>query len=385
MYRLFFVGILALYLLPSNLSSQYDSLVIAKPYFLDDVQPLEIVQIDFREESTLVHFTLTNYSALGSYYQLSRDFILSDKETNLYYKLLNSYNLPLDNVNEFGYLEDYGEELNFTLEFEKVPENLTLFDLIEDREDDNSIIIRGIKIEKSSKREGFLDLNSFLNSTPLKRINYYYSEGEIVQYQHDPKGLNLAAAIEIDKTYGKYFQVDLSIQNLTGRYITIIPEEIRAYYVDEFGKDFINWTNVLSHEKYMRKVKNRQSWNSIFISFMEGAAASTAGYSNTTAYTKSFGYNGARYTSGNSISTSETYDASAAYLAQQQAKNNVSNLVENQYQVRNTLNEGYLKRNTLTNETEYIGFINIPYSKKIKVLKVMIPIDGDEYEFIFQI
>ena len=53
-----------------------------------------------------------------------------------------------------------------------------------------------------------------------------------------------------------------------------------------------------------------------------------------------------------------------------------------QREIRQQLNEGYVKNNTIRSEVEYSGFFNIKY-KKINRLKVVFTIDGVQYPFIY--
>jgi len=152
----------------------------------------------------------------------------------------------------------------------------------------------------------------------------------------------------------------------------------------------------------MKKVQNRQAWNSFAIAFSESMAASNAGYSssttNTSVYGSSNSYGSASGYVGNTYgsvygssstystaygrSTTNSYNGAAAYAAQQNANNNISNYQGQQFQIKKTLSEGYLKLNTIPNQTEYIGYLNIDY-KKVDHLYLNIPLNGIIYKFIW--
>jgi hypothetical protein len=370
-------------LLPIRVNSQYNVFKIYEPYTIEKFQPLELVQMDFRESSTLLHFTLTNPSSLETNYFIDRGFKLVDRETNQSYRLLKSYNLPLDNANEFGRLSEFGNKLNFTLEFEKVPDNLAHFDLVEKEDSKDAFNIHGVVIYKDHVADEYVDVSRFISETPLETTDYFYHNGEIVRYISDESGLTVAAHIEVVKNYGKYFRINLSIQNLTGESVTVFPEDIKAVAAYNLGENNFKDAEVLSHDKYMKKVKNRQAWNSVALGLSSGITASSAGYSNSTTYGSDYSYNsyGSTYSHGTAYTT--TYDGAAAYAAQQNAINTIGSFENQQYEIKNTLSEGYLKRNTISNETEYVGYIKIPYSKKIRTLNVIIPINGKEYKFVF--
>lgn len=362
--------------------SQFKTFSIERPFSLGDFEPLKLVQIDLTEESTLLHFTFTNPSALKNCFYVSKDIKLIDFATKKPYRLINSYNMPLENSNEFGCLMKFGDRLNFTLEFEKVKKGFNYFHLIEKEGDKNAFNIYGVLIDKNKTMDSYMDLDDFLNQTTLLKKRYFYNDGDIVQFASDSSGLVIAAQIEVDKTYGKYFQVVLSIKNLTGQSIEINPEDIYVDYIDEYG-EFAKQTKPLSHEEYMKKVKRRQNWNSIALGISTGISAASAGYSSSTSYEATYDYTTYPYSTTFSTTNTTNHNGTAAYIAQQNAANALDNLQGEQYEIKNTLNEGYLKRHTLFNETEYLGFINIPYSRKIKGLNVVVPINGKTHTFVF--
>jgi len=361
--------------------SQYNTFSIERPFSLGDFEPLKLVQIDIRENSTLLHFTFTSPSPLKNCFYISEDIKLIDFATKQPYRLINSYNMPLENSNEFGCLVKFGDRLNFTLEFEKVKKGFNYFHLVEKEGDKNAFNIYGVLIDINKTTDSFMNLDDFLNQTPLEKKKYFYNDGDIVQFASDSSGLVIAAQIEFDRTYGKYFQVDLSVKNLTGQSIEINPDDIYVEYIDEYGES-VKQTKPLSHEEYLKKVKRRQNWNSFALELSAGVSAASAGYSSTSSYVISNDYSKYPSTTFSTVQT-VNYDGTAAYMAQQNAANDLNNSEAEQYQIKNTLNEGYLKRHTLFNETEYLGFINIPYSRKIKGLNVVVPLNGKKYTFVF--
>ena len=53
-------------------------------------------------------------------------------------------------------------------------------------------------------------------------------------------------------------------------------------------------------------------------------------------------------------------------------------------QIKNVLDQGYLKTNTIENSQKIFGFINIKYDDADKV-KVLIPVNGKNYFFVFDV
>jgi hypothetical protein len=337
----------------------------------------------------------TNKSAVGNVIYINDNFYLKDNETNKKYKLLNSFNLPLGNNNKYAVLEDLNQVINFTLEFEKVPETVHNIDLIEDLKG-NGFNFFGVEINKQEKEKGFLDISSFVQSTPIKEMGFYYKDGGVVEYYKE-NGLRVAFSLSYDNSYGHYYQANVLVENLTGKDINFDPSDILAKVDTKKGTDI----QVLTYAEFMKKVKRRQNWNAFAVAFSEGMAASNAGYSSSTtqssvsgsvnSFGSAYGYSGNTYSSayGSSYSygtaygtsTTQNYNANAAYLAQQNANKNIADYQNQQYKIRKTLSEGYMKLNTIMNETEYIGYINIEYKKTDRIL-ITIPINGKSYSFI---
>jgi hypothetical protein len=158
--------------------------------------------------------------------------------------------------------------------------------------------------------------------------------------------------------------------------------------------------HVLTYNEYMKKVSHRQFWNAYATSLLENDAASKAGYSSSTTrssasgYTKSSGSasghvgntygsvygTSSTYSTAYGSSTTQNYDGAAAYAAQQNANRNVANYQNQQYQIKQTLSEGYMKLNTVMNEMEYLGYVNIEFIKADK-LDIYIPVNGTTFVF----
>ncbi|MBI0400714.1 hypothetical protein [Cyclobacterium marinum] len=352
---------------------------------------LEIHQIDFRKLNTLVHFQYTNENS--GYICAEEDVYIEDKETQKKYKLLNSLNLPFcEKTHQF---DNIGQVHNFTLEFEKVPETSRVFDIIENSE--NGFKFYGVKIDTLKKQERMLDVSSFISDTPLKEFGMYYKDGDpVLFYNH--KGISIAVMLAYNDSYGKYYQSNIMVKNLTGKEFNFDPNEITAL-VEK--KDKVFDAEVLSYEKYMKKVKRKQNWNAFAVAFSESMSANQAAYSSSSSSTTSSGYSSttgsasgyvgdtygsvyggsSTYVRSYSTTYSKSYDGQAAYLAQQNANRNTANYRANQYSIKQTISEGYLRLNTIHNETEYIGYLNIEYEKNIDAFILLVPINGTVYTF----
>ena len=148
-----------------NLFGQYKSIKIEKNDYIEN----EIVQIDFREFSTLVHFKFRSNSLVGNVIYINEAFYIKDNKTNKKYKLLNSYNLPLGNNNKYAVLEEEDEIIHYTLEFEKVPDSAENLDIIESLKGE-AFNFYGVSINKKIKEDNFMDINTFTKETPIKEM-----------------------------------------------------------------------------------------------------------------------------------------------------------------------------------------------------------------------
>jgi len=381
------ITLLILTLSISNGFSQYRDISFDKT----DVPYLEIVQIDFREYSTLVHFHYKNNNS--GWMCTNENFYIQDKTTYKKYKLLNSINLPFcDNAH---ILEKADQEHNFTLEFEKVPVDIEKFDIIE-AEAENGFNYYGVVVDTSKKAKDFIDVESFISSTPVKEFGYFYKDDKPVFY-YNYKGVSIAIMLTYDNNYGKYYQANILIKNLSGRDLNFNPNLITARMQK---KKKVLDAEVLTYNEYMKKVQNRQAWAAAAVAFSESMAASNAGYSSSSSQSYSSGYStstgsasgyvgdtyGSVYGSSSTYSStygttySQSYDGAAAYQAQQNANRNIANYQGQQYQIKNRLSEGYVRLNTIPNETEYIGYINIKY-KKVDRIQVVIPFFDTNFSF----
>lgn len=372
-----------------SLKAQFKDFTIGKAL----VPNLKIVQVDFREYSTLVHFQFVNEKS--GWICTSEDFYIQDKASYKKYNLLNSINLPFcPNVHV---LDEQGQKHNFTLEFEKVPKNIGVFDIIEKTEDgENGFCFYDVKIDTSKQTGSFIDATAFTEQTPVKEYGYYYKDDKPIFY-YKYKGVVISAMLSYSNSYGKYYQIGILIQNLTGRDRNFNPNLITAKMQK---KEEVFDREVLSYNTYMKKVKNRQAWAAAAVAFSEGMAASNAGYSSSSSSGYSSGYStttgsasgyvgntygsiygsSSTYSSTYSTSYSRSYDGAAAYAAQQNANRNVANYQNQQYQIKSQLSQGYARLNTIPNETEYLGYVNVKY-KKVDHLQVVIPFNDTDFVF----
>ena len=362
---------------------------------------LKILQVDFRESSTLVYIKAVSPS--NDYRaNIGEKTFIRVKGSNKQYPLINSINMPIGSEAEEHRMifDNEGQEHYFALEFEKVPETSS-FDIIENESSEYAFNFYGVQIDTLVKKD-YVDLDKMVEDFPIqKEIGAYLKNNVIIQYAK-AKGIILTMYIQAVKQYGKYFTVNMDLQNFSGKSILFALNKISAEgYVVKDGQ--ISKTiplEILSSYEYDKKVANKQAWSNFWVALGEGMAASNAGYSSSTttyngnshtsAYASAYGYAGNTYGYANAYGSAytttygkahtESYNGAAAYAAQQNARANVERHAAGQYEIRQQLNEGYVKNNTIHNQVEYSGFFNIKY-KKIDHIKIDFVIDGITFPF----
>ncbi len=360
-------------------------------------EQLQIVQIDYTEISTLVFLKYTNKGSGWIY--ISDKTHLKDTKSNKVYYLLNSINIPLSDEGEpkMHILDKKDQVHFFCLEFEKLPETVEKFNLTEEEASSSAFNFFNIKINKEIKTD-FIRIDDYIKSSPVKEYGYSLKDGNyIFYYKH--KGMSLSLTLLRDNNYGDYYQVWINIQNFTGKNLLLDPNRITAKsYLTK--KQEVQDLKILSHAQYMKKVKRSQSWQNFAVAYSNSLAASNAGYSysttntSVTGVTNSFGsasgYVGdtygyasgwsSTYSTAYGRSNTFSYNGAAAYSAQQNANAQTNAYISNQYKIKNRLSEGYVKANTLANQTEFIGYFNIQFIKTDNI-KIEIPINGETYIF----
>jgi len=377
-----------------NSYAQYNVVVNGKA-----PQSMEIVQVDNTKNSTLIFFKCTNLNY--SWMNFGENTYIEDAQTGNEYKLLNSINMPISGEGErkFHIFDRERQKHYFCLEFEKIPDSVKNFDLIEDEKNPNAFNFYDIQIDKQ-KVNSLIDVDDFVKSTPVKEYGFQMKDGSLLQY-YKHKGLVLFLTLYIDKQYGKYYQAWIDVQNLTGKSILISPNNITAKTVILKKKNQeIKNLQVLSYENYMKKVNRSQKWSAFAVAFGNAMAASNAGYSYSTTNTKVTGYSkthgsasgyvgnvygsasgySSTYSTAYGRSTTTSYNGAAAYAAQQDAAQNTNAYMQNQYEIKSKLSKGYAKANTIPNQTEFMGYVNIKYTDTNNIT-ISIPINGGVYLF----
>ena len=371
---------------------------------VDKIPPMmEVLQVDNRESSTMVYIKYTRREGID-WSNINEKTFARVNGSYKQYHLINSINMPISSeAEQIDMLFDYPNQVHcFALEFEKIPNGVT-FDVIESEQNPNAYNIFGIRPDTTQVTE-FVNLDKMVEDYPIVRERGMYLKNNVLIQYVKAKDIVLTMYVQAVKEYGKYYTVNMDLQNFSGKSILFALHNVSAEgYIVQEGKPLKTIPlEVLSSYEYDKKVARKQAWNNFWVALGEGMAASNAGYSSssttysgdsyTSAYGHAYGYSGNTYGYANAYgsaytttygrSNTQSYNGAAAYAAQQNARANVERYASGQYEIRQQLNEGYVKNNTIQNQVEYSGFFNIKY-KKIDHIKVEFLIDGIVFPFIY--
>ncbi|MDR2284816.1 MAG: hypothetical protein LBE37_16500 [Sphingobacterium sp.] len=370
-------------LLATPTFSQYNYLEFKN----ESTPELVIKQVDQYDFSTVVHFTYNTISNLRFNGSEDIKIMQGDKPK----EMITSYNLPLDEkVHMFN---ETGEHLNFSLEFEKIDLGMPL-----QISSANSKYFNFESVSIDTTQKGvFQNVDAFVSQTPSREYYVFYHEGfPVLKYAY--KGIVLAVKLQYDQTYGAHFQPQIIVQNYNKKDILVDPAKIFAQYGIK-GKHFN--ALVIDYKKYLNNVKRAQSNERFYTGLVDGIAAISAGYSyisaNSNTYVTANGrslnygffgnnlYANAGYSSGSAYASTNvsgrSFDGGKVFMAAQIAKQNMDNLRAQQVQKLNTLQSGYIKLNTIFTNSDYEGYINIPYAKNADKFLMKIEINNNEFFF----
>lgn len=415
--------------------AQYNKIIV------DEIPSmLEVLQIDNREASTIVLLKIQRTEKMEGC-TINDQAYIRVADTHKKYRLINSINMPISSeAEQVEMLFDYPDQVHcFALEFEKIPEG-KVFNIIDNEQDTCAYNIYGISPDTTQLTE-FVNLDQLVEDYPITREKGHFIKDNVPLQYVKARGIILTMYVQRVKQYGKYITVNMDLQNFSGKSILFSLDKIKAegYTMEnaesnaktktkrkkDFSSDDIYQLPskqisfkglgrkrelveqsiplvVLSSDEFDKKVAKKQAWNNFWVALGEGMAASTAGYSSsstayagtshTSLYGQAFGYAGntygyanaygSAYTTTYGMSNTISYSGAAAYAARQQANANVRAFAEDQYEIRQQLNDGYVKNNTIQNHTEYSGFFNIKY-KDVEHVKVEFMIDGILFPFYY--
>lgn len=398
--------------IPIFIFSLYACVVFAqhKPTSFEAPPRMNISQIDNREFSTLVFFDYTvpedsTWNQSHQWMNFGDKTYLSVPGSQKKYKMLSTVNMPIDSEAEHKMMlfDRPGQRHQFVLEFEKLPQDCSQFDLIENIENPQAFNIHNITFNPADSVP-YVNIDEFIEDYPLKEYGQYYVNGTVVSYVKY-NGIIVNSVVNFLDQYGKYVCVNISVQNFRDRSILFNPANLSAIgYRHPKKKKKVSKSadledpiyaersvrrskdseddydtsitipfdvELLSYEEYDRIVRKKQKWESFWAALGEGLAAANAGYSSsTTTFNGSssthanahaygnvggvYGYAnayGSSYTTAYGQSHTTNYNGLAQYAANQQARANVAELQYSQSQIRQQIGDGYVKMHTIPAET----------------------------------
>lgn len=180
----------------------------------------------------------------------------------------------------------------------------------------------------------------------------------------------------IKDSYGKFFQISISMQNTGDLPFTFDPELISSE-LQKLNGDIIE-LEVFTNEDFQKKMERTHNWAMVLTSISNGINTGLAS-SQTTYTTRSIG-NYATYT----VPTT-TYNHSAAY-ATQVASNIQMNIMKEKMEKDVIMREeGYLKKNTIYPNEVILGYFNIKFVKRGEIMKLNIPINNEIFSFSWDV
>lgn len=246
--------------------------------------------------------------------------------------------------------------------------------------------------------------NSTEKKEPVKEMKKIWKDNTVYMY-YVHKGISVTLTVGLDNIYGKCYTLNFAIENFTGKDFMFYPDEIHLRVINGNKRKV---GEVIPYYDFMKKVNRKQMWNQFFVNLNEALAASQAGhsYSSTSSstitgsYTQSAsmgataGFYGNNYgvstgvaygesstiNASNTVSNTHSYNGTDAYYAQEYAQKKANEYADKQYQIRQIIDDGYLKTTTIKNEERLIGFVVAKY-KKADRLEIEITVNGEKYTF----
>ena len=389
--RQFLLSSITLLAALSSVAQYNDISCLKRPY------TTRIVQIDQLDNSTVVYLEYMND---GSKYMNVYDNIeLRIEDTDERYHLLNSYNMPLsDRDNSRQIVFDNPDQIHrFALEFDKVPFNGRMFEIVESENNVRALNFYDITIDTTSTVEP-INYDKWVRDYPVKEFGSYADNGEVTQYMAY-KGIMVSAHAKKTNEYGKYFTVDLFVQNFSDHDVLVDPAAITATSFIPKSKK-VKSMKVLTADEYDKKIRNRQNWTTFFVAAATVAATVAVGALESSADHKHhhrydpprhrgwrpvYGIYHPYYPSGyyRRHYHSDDYGGLATAATLVTGAVATAAVAESNSEKRKELDCNYLKLNTVKKGSELLGYVNIKFEKTDN-LQVNIPIMGEDFQFRFQ-
>lgn len=355
-----------------------------------------LVQVDQLDNSTVFYFEMQNDGK--PFMNVFEDIVVRDT-LNHVYRLLNSYNMPLsDEDHSHQLVLKPDQEHRFALEFEKVPIDQVL-DIVESETNPRALNFYEVEADTCEKSD-VIDYDAWVKDFPVKEHGFWVEDGAVVQYIAY-KGVMVTAHMQQTNEYGKYYTVDLDVQNYGQKDVLLDPARITAKSFLPKKKKTVDM-KVLSAEDYMNKVESSQTWTRIFtvaaevlvtaaVAYAEAEIDNDARRHSPPPPPRQNGWHPARHSyhpyyptdhyrsryhsrDMGGLATATVALGSAAITA---------GMIEEQNAKREMLELSYIKPNTIRQGQEYLGYFHIKHEKTDN-LEVTIPMMGEDFTFRFE-
>ena len=162
--------------------------------------------------------------------------------------------------------------------------------------------------------------------------------------------VGISNSVNNDK-YGKFYQMKLSISNVSDKPYTFDPADITTYVIDE--EDQCKKVVAYTSKKMQNKIAKNQAWTTFFNCL--------------SATVESF-------TAGNNVTHGD-------FLQRQVCAQYLDNQMAEDRKVRDV---GYLKKNTIHANETIVGHMNIKFSRG-ELMNIIIPLGDKQYVFVWDV
>ena len=207
-------------------------------------------------------------------------------------------------------------------------------------------------------------------NTPVRESKFVKG----VEWQvYKANGTTVAASIQKERNYGKYYTINVSITNTGDKAFTFDPSTTAAYGMKK-GREIT--MEVLTADQYMKKVKRSQGWDKFWNTTYELTEAADAGTTtyHETSHTRMGHTRVATHTDG------IVHDRAAEYWATQNAFDRIDKYNAECNETRMELSENYLRKNTIEPGEVMNGYMNVKYDK-VQSMDYVITVNGVPYTF----
>jgi len=207
----------------------------------------------------------------------------------------------------------------------------------------------GIKL-KYSNNEPIYDIPQY---SDLDRV--YIDGNEWLVYRMN--GIVLGISVQDIKAYGRYKQISVLVANYTLSAFDFGADNIS---ITTNRNDKVKTIDVLDCNTYLKRIKNRQSWNMVGAAVLLSACDVANQYSGT--YTQK-SYTKIRSPYGNASISHVSQDNATANMYRQAYGNILSSQDMNDRNFNEQIQAGYLQKNTLNPNIELSGYVMVPYGQ----------------------